>query len=209
VDLDDLVIVQAVELEAIEIEAGELEADPEEEPAPDVSEDSRPQRGAVELIEEQDDGGLVLMTGEDSVVQPGPAEVEAAPKHDLPDIDELEQLFDEAVAVSPSILATAGEMDAYAATRPKSFSGRPRDPEVKPPESARALSIDAETDAGRPVPKVRTSAGTDEPTAEVAAEMASTHDGEDQRPSRNGSAGGPKRKKARRKKTGRTKRKRT
>ena len=194
-----------INLEELERPA-ELSADALEEEEETGKESSRPRRGAVELLEEQDDGGLVLMTGEDSVIvspeeirEAVEADVEQDAEHptksDLPDIDELEQLFDQAVAVSPSILATADEMDAYAATQadggPAGLSRETTAAEEPVPSAA----TDAKTDAGRKAPA--------EPTPEVMQEMASTDDGER-------GANGPSKKKPRRKKSsGRAKRKRT
>ncbi|MCP4873689.1 MAG: PAS domain S-box protein [Proteobacteria bacterium] len=175
----------------------------------------RPRKGAVELLEEQDDGGLVLMTGEDSVIV-SPEEIREAveadvgkdvehpTKNDLPDIDELEQLFDQAVAVSPSVLATADEMDAYAARTgdeagPAGLSRETTATDTPPPANA---ATDAKTDAGRKAP----AKADGEPSSEVLQEMASTDDGEP-KPAAAKKARG--KKKTKRTSSGRSKRKRT
>jgi len=141
----------------------------------------RPRRGRVDLIEEQDDGGLVLMAGEDSVVVQSKdlraaieADVEQAnelepTESQLPEIDELERLFDEAVKVSPSILATADEMDAYVSTEPSN------DGLDAAATSAEVAATDAKTDAGRRLPEPPAEPA---PTEAAMKEMASTDTGE-------------------------------
>jgi hypothetical protein len=82
---------------------------------PSVSE-SRPRKGLATIVESSTADDLVLMAGEDSVAGSG----EALGAHLVGDsVDELEQAFRGArPSVSDSILATAGEMEAYAAEKP-------------------------------------------------------------------------------------------
>ena len=110
--------------------------------------------GPVKVLGGALDGAVVLEAGDDAIMA-DPDEIRAAIEADddggadLPDIDELEQLFDAAVGVSPSVLATADEMEAYVAE------------EADPPDeladgalAAGQMSIppsaDVKTDAGLP-----------------------------------------------------------
>lgn len=119
-----------------------------------VSSPGGPTGGVQRLGSE--DAPVVLEAGDDAIVA-DPAEIEAAIDDDLggsdlPDIDELEQLFDAAVGVSPSVLATADEMEAYVAGSDVSADdladGAAAAGQVPIPPSA-----DVKTDAGMPRPE--------------------------------------------------------
>ena len=205
VEMDDADPATDDEVDLGELELEELgdsdidDASAADEPAPTAEaagdgapeeDDKRPRRGRVDLLEEQDDGGLVVMAGEDSVVVHGDeirAAVEAdvaladstggspsAASGELPEIDELERLFDEAVKVSPSILATADEMDAYASDGTAEQSSDGLDGAGAAASNRAVPAIEAKTDAGRRVP----SPPDPLPTAAAMKEMASTDTGE-------------------------------
>ncbi len=114
------------------------------------------------LVADQDSGPEVLgapeveplEAGEDAIMA-DPAEIEAALEEeggsDLPDIDELEQLFDAAVGVSPSVLAVADEMEAYAAEG-STTSDDLADAALAAGQVPIPPSADVKTDAGMPRP---------------------------------------------------------
>ena len=132
---------------------------------------SSPDARPVDQLGAESADPVVLKAGDDAIVADA-AEVRAAIYGDgdgddeLPDIDELEQLFDAAVGVSTAVLATADEMEAYAAGKDDTVDeladGAAAAGQVHIPPSA-----DVKTDAGmprpEPAPEPETSASAAEP----------------------------------------------
>jgi hypothetical protein len=183
-DIADLVPQASAQLRVAEVDS----AIPEIETLPDSEEsDRQTQPGMPSILLSKKDGAagsilggppketLVLEAGDDAILA-DPDEVRAAIEEDmdggsdLPDIDELEQLFDAAVGVSTAVLAAADEMEAYASvkedTADELSDGAAAAGEVHIPPSA-----DVKTDAGM---ALRSTAP--EPAIEALPEEASVTD---------------------------------